>query len=100
MNDYWMTFRISGADEADRRSRLLGELRSASSEGSWWNETGSFVTFQSKLDIEALRDLTAGILDTDQDFALIGMFYLMKWELVGSARDTSLFQTLRYAGVF
>lgn len=97
MNSYWITFRV---DDAKRRRRLLADLEKISSAGSWWNETGSFVMFESSLAIEAIRDRVRAAIDPDQDFAIIGMLYFLKWEIVGTARDKNLFRSLRYLGVF
>ena len=97
--DYYVTFRFSGDGAAERREQLLQLLRGNADELSWWNETGAFVLFQSSLDIVELRALAETFVLAD-DFVLIGMVYIMRWELIGSAHDKSMFRVLRHMDGF
>ncbi|MDP8914181.1 MAG: hypothetical protein M3N39_11480 [Pseudomonadota bacterium] len=99
MWDYYVTFRFSGAGAAERRERLLQLLRDNADELSWWDETGAFVLFQSSLDIVELRALAEKVA-VDDDFVLIGMVYIMRWELIGSAHDKAMFRVLRHTDGF
>jgi Fe-S cluster assembly ATPase SufC len=99
MWDYYVTFRFSGAGAAERREQLLQLLRANADELSWWDETGAFVLFQSGLDIAELRVLAEKVA-VDDDFVLIGMVYIMRWELIGSAHDKSMFRVLRHTDGF
>lgn len=99
MWDYYVTFRFSGAEASERRERLLQLLRENADELSWWDETGAFVLFQSNLDIVELRGLAEEVV-RDDDFVLIGMVYIMRWELIGSAHDKSMFRVLRHTDGF
>ena len=95
MWDYYLTFRFSGDGAAERREQLLQLLRENADQRSWWDETGAFVLFQSSLDIVELRVLAENVA-RDDDFVLIGMVYIMRWELIGSAHDKSMFRVLRH----
>lgn len=97
--DYYVTFRFSGAGAAERREQLLKLLRENADELSWWDETGAFVLFQSNLDIGDLRAIAEDVVQ-DDDFVLIGMVYVMRWELIGSAHDKSMFRVLRHTDGF
>ena len=99
MWDYYLTFRFSGAGAAERREQLLQLLRENSDKRSWWDETGAFILFQSSLDIVELRVLAEKVARED-DFVLIGMVYIMRWELIGSAHDKSMFRVLRHTDGF
>ena len=99
MWDYYLAFRFSGAGASERRDRLLQLLRENADELSWWDETGAFVLFQSSLDILQLRVLAEKVV-LEQDFVLIGMVYIMRWELIGSAHDKSMFRVLRHTDGF
>ena len=99
LNDYYVTFRFSGDGAAERRERLLAALKESADEQSWWDETGAFVLFQSKLDILAIRRL-AETVALSADFVLIGMVYVMRWELIGTAHDKSMFKVLRHTDGF
>ena len=95
MNDYWLTFLLSGEGADSRRDELLRALRERSDRWSWWDETGTFVLFQSDLSIEELRMAAEDVLD-DTDFALIGMVYILRWEMIGKPRNEAFFSTMRY----
>ena len=97
--DYYLTFRFSGTGAAERREQLLQLLRENADDRSWWDETGAFVLFQSSLDIVELRVLAEKVA-RDEDFVLIGMVYIMRWELIGSAHDKSMFRVLRHTDGF
>lgn len=95
-NAYWLTFRVDAA----RRDALLAAIRALAVEGSLWDETGAFLMFESDFPIDALRDAVAEAIDPETDMALIGMPYVMRWELIGRAPDPALFRSLRHLGTF
>ena len=97
--DYYVTFRFSGAGAGERREQLLQLLRENADALSWWDETGAFVLFQSGLDIAELKALAEKVAVAD-DFVLIGMVYIMRWELIGTAHDKSMFRVLRHTDGF
>ena len=99
MWDYYVTFRFSGNGAAERSEQLLQLLKGNADELSWWNETGAFILFQSSLDILELRALAEKLV-LAEDFVLIGMVYIMRWELIGSAHDKSMFRVLRHTDGF
>lgn len=99
MNEYWMTFRVSGVGASDRRTRLIAALREQAEERSWWDETDSYIMFRSGLELAELRALVESVVGPE-DLVLIGMLYFMKFEVVGKVQSPALFQSLRYQGAF
>ena len=99
MNEYWMTFRVSGFGASDRRTRLIAALREQAEEQSWWDETDSYIMFRSGLDLAELRALAESVVGPE-DLVLIGMVYFMKCEVIGKVESPALFQSLRYQGAF
>ena len=99
-NSYWLTFRISGDNAAEKTRALLDRLKTLTRDHDVWAEPSAFVLFESSNDMPEVRAAVEDVIDVETDMVIIGMLYFMKWEVVGTVRDKGLFRSLRYVGAF
>ncbi len=87
---YWITFRIADDDTYEERyTALVAAIKGAASK--LWEETTSFILFESSQNMAGIAALTKSAIDNTQDLALIGMPDYKTATVVGVVYDQDLF---------
>lgn len=92
---YWITFRIADDDTYEERYVALVEaIKGASSK--FWEETTSFILFESSQNMAGIAAITKAAIDASQDLALIGMPDFKSATVIGPVSDQDLFNLMPF----
>ncbi len=94
MNTYWLSFVVRDQANRDERYRDLIAAVESCRQGTYWNETTSFIVFESGYDIDAVADALAHTLRVDLDIFLLHQVGFKTARIWGAVTDGDIYNLM------